>query len=87
MDKRKTKDLALKAVGETSYISVYSNTRAVVEGSTQILECNEILVRVRTRQFIVEISGTDLKVNCFNNGSVSICGTVSGISLDEPGGK
>ena len=81
MNRERSKDLALKAIGETSYVNIVSNTSATIEGCTQILECNEILSRIKTRQFIIEISGSEPKMNCYNNGSVTVCGLISGVSI------
>ena len=69
--------------GQYSYITITSDNCVMIEGCRQILECSEVLARVSTRQFIVEVWGKDLKMNCFNNSSVSVIGTVSSVGLER----
>ena len=80
-------DRAVNAAGGYSYMTVTSDKSVLVEGCTQISECNEILVRVRTREFFIEVWGSGLKLTNYSNSSVEIKGTVTSIGLERRAGK
>lgn len=67
---------------ETS-LHMQGNHELRVENCMRILEYNDVLVRLRTRDMIVEIWGTDLRVYDFNDSCVIIRGTVQSIQLGE----
>lgn len=54
-----------------------------VENCMKILEYNEALVRLQTRDMVVEIWGTKLRVFDYNDSSVIVRGTVQNIQLHE----
>ena len=60
-------DAKSKIIGKTkefmslnSHITILDNRAAIIENCKQILECNEVLARILTGSFEVEIWGKDL---------------------------
>lgn len=66
-----------------TYLHLQGNHELRVENCMKILEYNEALVRLQTRDMIVEIWGTNLRVFDFNDSSVIVRGTVQSIQLHE----
>lgn len=77
------KDKLIEAVGCSSFITVSSDKNVVIEGCKQILDCTDILVRVRTVQFTIEIWGTGLTLSSYSNSCVEVEGRISSISLEK----
>ena len=77
------KEKLMNAGGLYSYITITSDNNVLIEGCEQIIECSEVLAKVATKLFTVEILGSELKVNCFSNGTVSVFGTVRTVSLER----
>ena len=77
------KDEIIDAAGGYSYITITSDSKVMIEGCRQILECSDILARISTRKFIVEIWGSGLTVDCFANSSALVSGTISSLSLEK----
>ncbi len=66
-----------------TYLHMQGNHELRVENCMKILEYNEALVRLQTRDMIVEIWGTNLRVYDFNDSAVIVRGTVQNIQLHE----
>lgn len=64
-----------------SYISICGNEYAVIDNCKQILECTEVLTRVVTSNFEIEIWGDKLKLSSFDLGSVEVRGTIEQVKL------
>ena len=79
----KVKENIMNAAGAYSYITITSDSRVMIEGCTQIIECSEVLARIVTRQFIVEVWGSDLRMNCFSNSSAEVEGRITSVSLER----
>lgn len=63
------------------HITIIDNKAALIENCKQILECNEVLARVLTRNFEVEIWGKDLSLNNFCTECVEVRGQIQSINL------
>ncbi len=66
-----------------TYLHLRGNQELRVENCIRILEYNEVLVRLQTRDMILEIWGTHLRVYDYNDNSVIVRGTISSVSLEE----
>lgn len=64
-----------------SYISIIDDCKVLVENCRSITECNDIMVRVTTKENDVEVWGTDLKVTNYTNTSIAIEGTISSVNV------
>ena len=68
----------------SSYISITDDRAAVIENCKQIVECSEIMAKVLTGSFEIEIWGSGLTMSNFCSDSVeitsksSLCQEVSG---------
>ncbi|SDB46522.1 YabP family protein [Ruminococcaceae bacterium FB2012] len=76
-------DKLADAAGGFSYITITSDKSVMIEGCRQIIECSEILARIATRQFTVEIWGSGLTVDSFSNSSVRVSGRIGSLSLEK----
>lgn len=66
-----------------TYLNLCGNRELRVENCMKILEYNDVLVRLQTRDMVVEIWGTELRVSDYNDSSVLVHGTISSIQLQE----
>ena len=73
----KTKDLMYL----DSYINIADNRSATVENCKQIIECTDILAKVQTGSFEVEIWGSELKLSSYAEGCVEITGKIEQVKL------
>lgn len=64
-----------------SYINIVNNNKAIVENCQQIYECTDIMAKIRTSSFEIEIWGNNLKLSNYAQGSVEITGTIEQINL------
>ena len=76
-------DKLADAAGGYSYMTITSDRNVMIEGCRQITECSDILARIATRQFTVEIWGSDLTVDSFSNSSVRVSGRIASLSLEK----
>ncbi len=70
---------------ETS-LHLLGNEELRIENCIRILEYNDVLVRVQTRDMTIEIWGNRLRVYDYNDASVIIKGSISSLSLTEKRG-
>lgn len=64
-----------------SHITILDNTIAVIENCKKIIECNEILAKVLTGKFEVEVWGTDLSLSNFCSDCVEVRGKINSVNL------
>lgn len=64
-----------------SHITIHDNRAALVENCKQIIECNEVLAKIKTTNYLIEIWGKELFLNNFTNNSVEVRGTIESINL------
>lgn len=64
-----------------SCIVIEPGRGAVIEGCRRIIECTEILTRVRTAGYIVEIFGQALRTDTYNIDTVEVRGAVTSVEL------
>lgn len=65
-----------------SHITIYDNRKVVIEKCRQIIECNEILSRVITPNYEIEVWGNDLKMSNYCTQSVEVTGTIQTININ-----
>ena len=66
-----------------SQIEICGCNSVLVDGCKKILEYNEVLVKVKTWEMIVNIWGNSLTVSDFGNGYISIHGKIKTVELEE----
>ncbi len=64
-----------------SYISIIDDSSVLVENCRSINECNEIMVRVSTKENDVEIWGSELKVTNYTNTSMLVEGRINSVNV------
>ena len=65
----------------SSYISITDDRAAVIENCKQIVECSEIMAKVLTGSFEIEIWGSGLTMSNFCSDSVEIRGKIESVKL------
>lgn len=68
-----------------SYIVIEPSEGVRIEGCRQLLECSEVLARVRTRKYTVEILGSGLRADVFSSDTVEIGGNIISVTLEVNG--
>lgn len=66
-----------------TYLHLHGNRELRVENCMKILEYNDVLVRLQTRDMVLEIWGTTLRVDDYNDSSVIVRGRITSITLQE----
>ncbi len=66
-----------------TYLHLRGNHELQVENCMKILEYNDVLVRLQTRDMTLKIWGTQLRVFDYNDSSVIVRGTISAVELQE----
>lgn len=66
-----------------SQITVFDNSKILVENCKNVLEVNENLVRVVSCNYEIEIWGTGLFTTNFSSKAVMIKGKIQNVSINE----
>ena len=66
-----------------SYLHLHGNRQLRLENCRRVLECNDLRVRLETRDLTVEIWGTGLRVFDYSDNSVLVRGKISSVQLSE----
>ena len=66
-----------------SYLHLHGNRQLRLENCRRVLECNDLRVRLETRDLTVEIWGTGLRVFDYKSSSMLVTGRITGIELSE----
>lgn len=77
----KKKTLFKEMLCLNSYISIIDDSSVLVENCRSINECNEIMVRVSTKENDVEIWGSELKVTNYTNTSMLVEGRINSVNV------
>lgn len=64
-----------------SYINIMDNKACIIENCKQIIECNEIMAKVLTGSFEVEIWGQNLQLTNYCTECVEVRGTIQSVNL------
>lgn len=76
-----TVNMAKETFCLNSHITIMDDQCAIIENCKQILECNEILAKVLTHKFEVEIWGENLTLSNFCTESVEVKGKIKSVNL------
>lgn len=71
-----------KALYANTMIHIADNDELEIESCRQILEYNDIFIRVKTSTLFVEIWGTELTVDDFGGGTITVRGRISSVGLE-----
>ena len=74
-----------KALYYNTTIQIIDNDKAIVENCKHIIGCNDIMVKLKTADYYIEIWGQDLTVNDFNTENVVINGKISKLEIIPKG--
>lgn len=64
-----------------SHITILDNDVAIIENCKQIMECNEILAKILTGKFEVEVWGTNLSLSNYCTQSVEVRGKINSVNI------
>lgn len=71
-----------KALYANTMIHIADNDELEIEACRQIIEYNDIYIRVKTSTLFVEVWGSGLTVDDFGNNTISIYGKISSVGLE-----
>ncbi|MCD8005630.1 MAG: YabP/YqfC family sporulation protein [Oscillospiraceae bacterium] len=80
-------DKARKYAYYESYVTISGDDEALIENVTDVLECNEIMLRVRAGGNEVVIWGENLKVSAFTDRSIRLTGKISSAEISNGGAR
>ena len=66
-----------------SQIQITGNSQVLVDGCKKILEYNDIFVKVKTSELIVQIWGSELSVDDFGSDVIYVCGKIQSVELEK----
>lgn len=75
------KKKARKALFFNTYIQLIDNDKAIVENCKHIVECNDIMVKLITADFDIQIWGQFLTISDYNSEFVVVNGKISSIEI------
>ncbi|MCD7889557.1 MAG: YabP/YqfC family sporulation protein [Oscillospiraceae bacterium] len=81
------KNRARKYAYYESYVTVSGDDEVLIENVTDVLECNEIMVRVKAGANEVVVWGEDLKISAYNDRSVTLTGKITSVDISKGGAK
>lgn len=64
-----------------SHITILDDNVAIIENCKQIIECNEILAKILTGKFEIEVWGTNLSLSNYCTQSVEVRGKISSVNI------
>ena len=67
---------------DAAYIVIEPSKGVRIEGCRQLIECSEVLARVKTKQYTIEILGSGLHADVYGSDSIEIGGSVLSVSLE-----
>ncbi len=70
-----------------SDIEIIGNKQAIIENCRHIVECNDIMVKVFTYNYIVTVWGSNLSISDYNKENVIINGHISSVEIGQKGKK
>ncbi len=73
-------DAPVVAVSREGYIELFSNTQAIVQGCSEILEYNSSVIKLKINDNTATFRGEDLFISSMSDGSAVICGLI--VSLE-----
>ncbi|MBQ4466019.1 MAG: YabP/YqfC family sporulation protein [Oscillospiraceae bacterium] len=65
------------------FVHLNGNREVRVENCRRVLECDEVRVRIATRELIVDIWGTGLRVFDYNDNNVLVRGKIASVQLSD----
>ncbi len=74
-----------KALYYNTTIQIIDNDKAIVENCKHIIECNDIMVKLKTADYYIEIWGQNLTVNDFNTENVVVNGKIQKLEIIPKG--
>ncbi|MCD7803713.1 MAG: YabP/YqfC family sporulation protein [Oscillospiraceae bacterium] len=81
------KNRARKYAYYESYVTVSGDDEALIENVTDVLECNEIMVRVKAGTNEVVVWGENLKISAYTDRSVMLTGKITSVEISKGGAK
>ncbi len=81
------KNRARKYAYYESYVTVSGDDNVLIENVYDVLECNEIMVRVKAGVNELVVWGEHLKVSAYTDRSVTLNGRIASIEISKGGAK
>ena len=66
-----------------SSIEIVGNNKIIIENCKKILECNEIMIKLKTPFFYITVWGTELFINNFNKENIIVNGKISSVEFEN----
>lgn len=70
-----------RIINTDTQIQITGDCEVLVECCKKIIEYNDIMVKVRTRDLTVQIWGSGLSVNDFSAQGIYVCGKIHSVEL------
>ncbi|MCD7823811.1 MAG: YabP/YqfC family sporulation protein [Oscillospiraceae bacterium] len=81
------KNRARKYAYYESYVTVSGDDEALIENVTDVLECNEIMLRAKAGVNEITVWGENLKVSAYTDRSVSLTGKITSVEISKGGAR
>ena len=79
---KKIKEYSRKLLYTDSQIQITGKDSVLVDGCKKIMEYNDILVKVKTREMVVSVWGSGLYVSEFGTDTIYIYGKIKSVELE-----
>lgn len=74
-----------KFINMDTQIQITGNHEVLVEGCKKILEYNDVFIKVKTWDMIIQVWGSGLKVSDFNSNGIYVFGNIQSVELIKNG--
>ena len=81
------KNRARKYAYYESYVTVSGDNEVLIENVLDVIECNEIMLRVKAGVNEVVVWGENLKASSYTDRSVTVTGIITSIEISKGGAK
>ncbi len=72
----------LSTVDMNSCVVIKACKEVKIENCKRILECNEVLVRIKTSDCDISVWGEGLKLECYNENIITVFGEISSVEFE-----
>lgn len=83
MNKEEIIDSARKTLMINTNMQITDNSSVEIDNCKKIIEYNDIYVKIKTSNLIVEVWGRNLSIDDYNTGGVEIKGVITNLEISK----
>ncbi|NLZ46727.1 MAG: hypothetical protein GX896_08555 [Clostridiales bacterium] len=68
-----------------SSVTILNNKQVLIENCKNIVECNDILVRIISSNYEIEVWGVNLKISNYSSKTIAVNGEIQSVNVVKRG--